>query len=160
MIKERTKKNKISVAGFTLIELMLSIVVIAILSGVLLQVVKPSALKAKARDTQRISDIRRLQAGLEMYFANNRKYPMSNASAGWVSVGGTAPTGVPAGLSAFISPLPTPPTPPTGIAYKYASGGSKYTLVAQMEIATSANGACPTTPAGLGLTNCYTVINP
>ena len=135
---------------------MLSIVIIAVLSGVLLQVVKPSALKAKARDTQRISDIRRLQAGLEMYFANNRTYPTTAGA--WVSVGGTVPTG----LSAFISPLPTPPTGGTAYgSYRYVSAGSSYTLAAQMEMATSANGACPTTPTSLGFTtNCYTVTNP
>ncbi len=116
----KRKLNKKSV-GFTLIELLISVSVIAILSGITFTVLNPQGLRSKSRDKQRIADLKRLQAALEMYFADNRQYPVQTS---WSSV--------PSTLGNYLDPLPEDPS---GSAYQYKSGaqGVNYCVNASME---------------------------
>ncbi len=67
--------------GFTLIEILVVIAIIAILSGVVLFQIEQS--RVKARDAARVSDINQIQIALEAYFegqpmdpiTGNKSYP-------------------------------------------------------------------------------------
>lgn len=59
--------------GFTLIELMVAIAIIAILFGVMFT--SFNAVRKSARDTQRQSDLRNIQSALQQYYADQNYYP-------------------------------------------------------------------------------------
>ena len=59
--------------GFTIVELLIVIVVIAILAAI--TVVAYNGISARARDSQRQSDIVAVQKALEMYKLDNSSYP-------------------------------------------------------------------------------------
>ena len=70
--------------GFTLIELVVVISILAILSGVLVPRVS-SHLRA-ARDARRLADIKAVRAAIEQYYADKGSYPSPNANSsygGW-----------------------------------------------------------------------------
>lgn len=75
------KKSK----GFTIVELLIVIVVIAILAT--LVIVTFTGIQQKARDSQRQTDINALDSHLEAFYANNGYYPTLNdlQTASWVS---------------------------------------------------------------------------
>jgi prepilin-type N-terminal cleavage/methylation domain-containing protein len=75
-MKKRSKQ-----AGFTLVELMIVIAVIAILAT--LGLVGFRSAQASARDTQRMNNIRGVQAALECYFSENGQYPATAAFDNW-----------------------------------------------------------------------------
>ena len=70
--------------GFTLIELLVVISIIGLLSSVVL--VSLNTARAKARDSQRIQNLKQLQLALELYKSNNNgKYPIVTGQSGnWV----------------------------------------------------------------------------
>ncbi|MBI3632517.1 MAG: prepilin-type N-terminal cleavage/methylation domain-containing protein, partial [Candidatus Vogelbacteria bacterium] len=120
MLKNRKK-------GFTLIELLVVVAIIGILASVIL--VSLGSARAKARDARRISDVKQLQNGLELYYSTFGRYPMFSE---------VYPGGAPDNTYAYtstacatangpsghcISPdyMPTPPTDPlSGVPYYYA----------------------------------------
>jgi len=59
--------------GFTIVELLIVIVVIAILAT--LVIVTFTGIQQKARDSQRQTDINAVDSHLEAYYAQNGKYP-------------------------------------------------------------------------------------
>lgn len=61
--------------GFTLIELILVVAILAILTGLLLTIVNPVAQFRKANDTRRKSDLAQLQRALEQYYQDHGQYP-------------------------------------------------------------------------------------
>ena len=81
-------KNKSK--GFTIVELLIVIVVIAILAT--LVIVTFTGIQQKARDSQRQTDINALNSHLAAYYASNGVYPtLANlqdmtATTGWVAV--------------------------------------------------------------------------
>lgn len=62
--------------GFTLIEILVSISIISLLSSVILSSVNSA--RKNARDSKRISSIRELQTGLELYFTTAQSYPIAD----------------------------------------------------------------------------------
>lgn len=62
-------------SGFTLIELLVVISIIGLLST--LAVVSFGNARKKSRDTKRVADIKSIQTGLELYFADNDGYPVT-----------------------------------------------------------------------------------
>ncbi|MFB6212908.1 MAG: prepilin-type N-terminal cleavage/methylation domain-containing protein [Candidatus Magasanikbacteria bacterium] len=64
----RTKKE-----GFTLIEMLVVVAIIGLLSSAVL--VGLNDARQRARDARRISDLRQIQNGLELYYNSNGRYP-------------------------------------------------------------------------------------
>jgi prepilin-type N-terminal cleavage/methylation domain-containing protein len=56
--------------GFTLVELLVVLALIAILAAVLIAVINPGAIMTRARDTQRKGDLRNLAAATDAYIAD------------------------------------------------------------------------------------------
>ncbi len=71
--------------GFTIVELLIVIVVIAILAT--LVIVTFTGIQQKARDSQRQTDINALDSHLEAYYAENGSYPSLAVltSTGWIA---------------------------------------------------------------------------
>ncbi len=74
--KNANKRNQ----GFTLIELLLVVVLISILSGLILSVINVSGIRNRGKDAQRAGDVKKIQTALELYYADNRGYPVSSGS--------------------------------------------------------------------------------
>ncbi len=74
---KNNKNKKYSNKGFTLIELLVVVAIIGILSSVVLASLKTA--REKARDAQRISDIKQIQNAIEMYYNDNGFYPKITA---------------------------------------------------------------------------------
>ncbi|OGE79280.1 MAG: hypothetical protein A2751_04795 [Candidatus Doudnabacteria bacterium RIFCSPHIGHO2_01_FULL_46_14] len=72
-----SKLNK----GFTLIELLVVISVIGLLASVIL--VALNSVRAKARDTKRIADLRQISTALELFYDNYGRYPRTGGSPSW-----------------------------------------------------------------------------
>ena len=62
--------------GFTIVELLIVIVVIAILASI--SIVAYNGIQQRARDTQRAQDMKTIAKALEMYYADNGRFPTSN----------------------------------------------------------------------------------
>lgn len=81
--------------GFTLIELLVVIAIIGILSSVVL--VSLNSVKAKARDTQRVNDLRTVMIALNMNHIEKGTYCLDNGNGGfgWLnSIYNAAPSSV------------------------------------------------------------------
>lgn len=59
--------------GFTLIEVLIVISIIGLLSSVIL--VGLGGFRSRGRDARRITDLKSLQNGLELYYSKNSEYP-------------------------------------------------------------------------------------
>ena len=160
--------------GFTLIELLVVVAVIAALSGVVVSIINSGGFQDKARDAQRIGDLKQTQTALELYFSDFRQYPVS----GWIRITGS--DALSSALSpTYINEVPIDPentgtgsnpcSSPTLFRYNYRSDGTYYLLTAIMAVATSNDeSACNTLnnwgsscPAGFATQDvCYGVENP
>lgn len=117
--------------GFTLIELLIVLGVLSLLIVIILLYLNATGAQRKARDLQRISDIRKLQQALELYHGVNGSYPIVKDSSG-VQAGsiwqrachsfkyetnqpeadcwyGTHPESLASQLKNYIGKLPLPP---------------------------------------------------
>lgn len=72
-------------SGFTIVELLIVIVVIAILAAI--TIVAYNGVQTRARDSARTSDVRAIQKALELYKAEHGRYPAR------VAIGSNTPTG-------------------------------------------------------------------
>lgn len=65
-------------SGFTIVELLIVIVVIAILAAI--TIVAYNGLQQRARDSQRDVDVATIQKALDLYYIDNGQYPVSSCS--------------------------------------------------------------------------------
>jgi prepilin-type N-terminal cleavage/methylation domain-containing protein len=72
MLQTSIKKAR---QGFTIIELLIVIAIIAILAGLVLNNFRGA--QAKARDTQRVTDVNNIHSKLEEYYNDNNAYPQT-----------------------------------------------------------------------------------
>lgn len=78
--------SKTKLAGFTIVELLIVIVVIAILAAI--SVVAYTGVQTRARDSARTDSIAKIKKALELYKIDHGRYPGATAnpgSAGWES---------------------------------------------------------------------------
>jgi general secretion pathway protein G len=179
MKKYKTKNNK---NGFTLIELLVVVLIISILSGLLLTVINPTGVRRKTRDSQRKADLKKVQAALELYYADYRQYP--DTATAWQRIGLAASSSNQALANNvngnYINTVPRDPKGLEGDAtyqasfscggaydysYKTSTGGGSYVLTASMEVSTSASDSlCSnvnnTSLLSCSAANCYAVENP
>lgn len=112
-MKNTARPRSLVNRGFTLIELILVMTIIAILSGMVVSTY--SGAQESARDTQRRNDIKQYQNALEVFSnANNGLYPSRTAGAGVL-----AATTLCGDLS-----LSNCPDNPKGASYRYQTDGS------------------------------------
>lgn len=125
--------QKKSTRGFTFVELMVSIAIIGVLSAVVLSGV--DRVRKNARVAQRVSDLKRVQSALDLYYAKNRSYPVTGGAWRGVcasySAGGTytANNGlvIPGLAPTYIPRIPVDPqgSPSSDYnCYLYRSGGN------------------------------------
>jgi len=110
--------NKSEKRGFTLIELMVVVIIIAALASMVLPRVLPATRSAKMKISQ--GDIANITMALKMYYLHNDKYPSTDE-----------------GLDALMKPsssdtwkdayLDNPPVDPWGRKYQYRCPGSHNT---------------------------------
>lgn len=120
--------------GFTLIELMVVITIIAILSTIALFGI--SKVQASARDAKRASNLNGVRTALERYYADNQKYPTGNFGEMYTALtgGGYLPATLTDPNGACVSQAAPPATGawiPCGAGtnpqYSYSSATGVYT---------------------------------
>lgn len=123
-----------------MIELLVVVAIIGLLSSVVL--VSLDSARAKARNTQRLADLREIRTALETYRNENGSYP-STAAAWRGSCAGFGPypntgTGawIPGLAPRFMSVLPSDPRPTAdgNGCYVYKSDGANYKVMAQITV--------------------------
>ncbi len=114
--------------GFTIIELLVVVTIIGTLAGV--AIVNFDRAQDQSRDTKRIADITSLKAALDLYFLDNKKYPVpsygnartaNNTFSGACSLGGSQTEYVLGLASQYISALPRDPKETADRCYLYKS---------------------------------------
>lgn len=122
--------------GFTLIEILIVVAIIAILSSVVLVGLGPT--QRIGRDARRLSDLRNTQTGLELYFGKCGYYPGTAQSgsqcspyspiSSWTELRNSL-------IFSGIGVLQVPNDPTSGREYLYGAspGGTSYVLGAALE---------------------------
>lgn len=132
-------------AGFTIIELLIVVTILAMLAGILVPVLEDSA--SSARDARRAADLKTVQSALEAFKRVNGTYPATGGA--WATdetalAADYGPGGyIPGLVPNFMQTLPRDPDPqyPTATAhYRYRSDGNDYKF--------SINGTPESYPAG------------
>ncbi len=105
--------------GFTLVELMIVIIILAILTGIAI----PSymVLRNRARVAAAQSELKNIATAIEMYNADQDAYPAT----GFAALVTALETGA-AGGAAYMAPVPT--LDPWGDNYTYVMAAGSYTL--------------------------------
>lgn len=130
--------------GFTLIELLVSITIIAVLVGV--GVVTFGSATRRSRDARRKSDMEQLRSALEMYRADNNRYPSTGGA--WQNLNTTLQAALVTGAVVYLPALPQDPRNSTQ-QYRFQSSTSSYCIVANLEVSDTSNiSTCSTAGAG------------
>lgn len=125
--------------GFTLIEMLIVVTILAILAGILVPILEDSV--TQTADARRASDLRAMQAALESHYRVNGSYPDTGGvwqgDAANFGGFGYGPAGyVPGLVPTVMQSLPKDPSPdfPDGAdgGYMYRSDGSNYKFVANL----------------------------
>ena len=66
-----------SKSGFTLLEILLVVGIIAILTGIVIIAINPSKQLATVRNTERVSDLKQINNALQQYYIDHNRYPSS-----------------------------------------------------------------------------------
>jgi len=144
--------------GFTLIELLIVVAIIGILAALL--TTNFVAIRERARDAQRKSDMRQMQSALELYRSDNGSYPTSSGfklPSSVVSGDNTCPTAgsFTSNGTTYMQKIPCDPLNDTTYYnsgyYYYSSNGTTYTLAACIENTNDTDqNVTSTSPGGSG----------
>ena|SRR5579859_5298538 len=137
--------------GFTLIELVVVIGILAVLSVFVLATLNPLQQFKKSRDGERKSDLAQIQRALEQYYQDHGSYPKSNATYNITDLNGnTVAWGGASGWSPYMNLVPKDPDSTRTYIY-YASGSipQSYKLYANLEVGPDDPQTCKAT-----VTNC------
>jgi prepilin-type N-terminal cleavage/methylation domain-containing protein len=117
--------------GFTLIELMVVVAIIAIISAVVFA--NFGEAKKKSRDAKRITDLAQIQLVIQLYYDRCGQYPDPDGDIPDIKSDVNCPTGV--SLRTFTEKIPTPPAGTDAETYRYivAPDRSKFYLGALLE---------------------------
>ncbi len=121
--------------GFTFIELLVAISIVGVLMTIV--VAGASATRKSARVAQRVSDMKKVQSALDLYYANNKSYPSTGGSASWHSTCSTwgsytSSNVIPGLVPDYLSIMPNDPQTATGSNYNcylYTSNGIDYAFL-------------------------------
>ncbi len=147
-----TFNSPISVAGFTLIEIMVAATLVALLST--MGISGYQAIARNGRDALRKSDLEQIRSALEIYKSENNSYPVNTA------LGSCEPSNL---ISTYINTYPVDPKSP---AYKYCYvwvSNLSYKLCAHLENGSSDHSDyfCDDSNGTICTDNCnYQVTNP
>lgn len=126
--------------GFTIIELLIVIAIIGILAGLVLNNFQGA--QAKARDSQRRTDVNAIHAQLENYHNENGNYPTTFSATDLAGIDAEALVD-PDGTSISMSGVTAATEPATSYtATKPASGSAQYTYAAYGCSGTGATDTC------------------
>jgi type II secretion system protein G len=101
--------------GFTIVELLIVIVVIAILAAI--TIVAYNGIQGRALDSDRVSDLATIRKALESYKVVNGSYPEENAASWEYST--TDPQNFLSALKPFLSKIPVDPVNDANNFYYY-----------------------------------------
>lgn len=107
--------------GFTLIELLVVIAIIGILTTLVTSNLTQA--QSRARDARRKTDLRVAAQGIEMYYTQNGKYPISGTSAGQFSFNASSFTDS-TGNEIYVKSMPKDPKNVTNFEYYYCVEGT------------------------------------
>lgn len=111
-------KNLQSKAGFTLIEVLVVVSIIGLLASAVL--VGLGGFRSRGRDARRLTDLKSLQNGLELYYARSSAYPVGLADLLTAGIG--------------VSKLPKDPAAGADYFYSYATADKQgYVLAAKLD---------------------------
>ena len=154
--------------GFTLVELVLVIGIIAVLFSVALAVLDPLGQIQKANDVRRKADLSQTQKALETYYQDKGRYPRTNGSPNYCMQDTTTSTTYCGGSiwAPYMNLVPKDPNSSNRYVYYTPSDGQSYYIYANLERGskdpqTCSGGAC-TSPSGSGMnmnTACTKVCN-
>jgi prepilin-type N-terminal cleavage/methylation domain-containing protein len=130
--------------GFTLIEILITITILAVLATLSFVALNPIQQIAKARDTKRILNITTLSKAIQIYHLETSTYPGTNdvirasnlpingqpvnqITFGWLGVN----------MSSYINSMPLDPINSYPFVYRYTNSGSDFEIDTQLEITTN-----------------------
>lgn len=120
-----------TIAGFTIVELLVTISVISILAVIVYSNVGQAS--PKARDLERQADLRNLQTAIEQFKRKNNRYPAMGYTAGdGISSEADGATYITGLAPEFISVLPHDARRGTALGYAYVTNamGTSYKIMA------------------------------
>ena len=141
--------------GFTLIELIIAIAILAIMTSVVLLVVDPFSQFKKSLDTSRKSDLAQIQRALEQYYQDYGKYPANNASYQMIVMIGGSPTSLLWGSAwdPYMEKLPKEPVTTKRYVYVASADQQSYWIYASLDrggkdpqACNSGGTSCPNVP--------------
>lgn len=97
---------KVKDRGFTLIEILIAVAIIAVLTAVTLS--SAAALQKNSRDARRTADLSSLQVSLQQYYADQNYYPLAGLSTGQLDLQGEN-FASPNGSIVYLNKIPTDP---------------------------------------------------
>lgn len=130
--------------GFTLIEMLITIALIALLSAIALFGLQ--GVREQGRDAKRKSDLESIRSGLETYRADCNLYPSRGTGAGQLNIttppatltGSGNPAATCPAANRYIEAVPNDPQSPTRVYYyNPTNGNATYDLCARLENAPS-----------------------
>lgn len=114
--------------GFTIVELLIVIVVIAILAAITL--VAYNGMQARARDSRRQNDVATIAKALELYYIDNGHYPLGGQGAStamtsnpnWITTADSSWSILADALRPYLTHLPADPVSTPGVDLRSSSG--------------------------------------
>ena len=131
--------------GFTLIELLVVIAIIGTLASVVLASLNHS--RAKARDAERLAELRQLANALQLYYTDHNIYPTQLPDGSRPNTATlTAVENIDGLTPQYIPTIPYDPKPDSntdGYRYHHATDQKSYTLLVQLETDTDSDWCRP-----------------
>lgn len=161
---------KLNIKGFTLVELILVIGIIAVLFSVAVVLLDPLGQIKKTNDTRRKSDLSQIQKALESYYQDNNRYPRTTGTPYYCMQHIVSPFSTYCGGSVwtpYMNIVPRDPNTSRRYVYYTPSDGQSYYIYANLErgtkdpqICNSDGSACDSlTTLGISATACGATCN-